>query len=151
MAVLTRPGSDHDTLLTMYGAMVKTRMCETAVVRRLAGQDDGYRPVRGLEAVAAGTVDALAPGDRLVTTPRCLHELIACGVPLRDVVGMLLAPGNTALVDPLARAHGIVFSATTPGAGIPVAAGAALAAQGTGSGRVVVVSFGADTADTGLF
>ena len=83
MAVLTRPGSDHDTLLTMYGAMVKTRMCETAVLRRLAGQDGGYRPVRGLEAIAAGAAAALAPGDRLVTTPRCLHELIACGIPLR--------------------------------------------------------------------
>ncbi|MGW5715233.1 thiamine pyrophosphate-dependent enzyme [Amycolatopsis sp. NPDC003865] len=153
MAVLTRPASSQDTLLAMYTAMVKTRMCETAVLRRLdtAVHPIAYRPVRGQEAVAAGTVAALAPGDRLVTTKRCLHELIACGMPLRDVIGMLLTPWTPAVADPIARAHGVIFSAEAPGAGLPVAAGAALAAKATASGRVTVVSFGDGAVNTGAF
>lgn len=153
MTVMTRPGSSQDTLLTMYEAMVKTRMCETAVLQRLATVDHSveYLPVRGQEAVAAGTVASLEAGDRLVTTKRSLHELIACRIPPRDVVGMLLAPWDTAFVDPLARAHGVIFSTGSPGAGIPVAAGAALSAQVMASGRVVVASFGDGATHTGVF
>jgi pyruvate dehydrogenase E1 component alpha subunit len=153
MTVMTPPDSGQDTLLTMYATMVRTRMCETAVLRRLATLDHGvgYLPVRGQEAVAAGTVAALEAGDRLVTTKRCLHELIACGVPLREVVGMVLSPRSASFADPLARAHGVIFTSGAPGAGVPVAAGAALAAKATGSGRVVVTSFGDGATDTGAF
>ena len=153
MTVMTRPDSGHDTLLTMYATMVRTRMCETAVLHRLATLDHGvgYLPVRGQEAVAAGMVAALEPGDRLVTTKRCLHELIACGLPLREVIGMLLSPQSTSFADPLARAHGVIFTTGAPGAGVPVAAGAALAAKATGSGRVVITSFGDGATDTGAF
>ncbi|WP_284742439.1 thiamine pyrophosphate-dependent enzyme [Amycolatopsis sp. RTGN1] len=153
MTVMTRPDSGHDTLLTMYATMVRTRMCETAVLRQLATLDHGvgYLPVRDQEAVAAGTIAALEAGDRLVTTKRCLHELIACGVPLREVVGMLLTPRAASFTEPLARAHGVIFSTGTPGAGVPVAAGAALAAKVMGSGRVVITSFGDGATDTGAF
>ncbi|WP_163506526.1 thiamine pyrophosphate-dependent dehydrogenase E1 component subunit alpha [Fodinicola acaciae] len=148
MTVLTLLSNHRDTLLSMYAAMVKTRLCEEAVLS-LAGAD--YLPVRGQEAVAAGTAAALDEGDRLVTTRRCLHELVACGVPLRDVVRLAAAQWGAAEARASAPAHGVIFSTGTPGAGIPVAAGAALAAKVTGSDRVVVVSFGDGATNTGAF
>jgi TPP-dependent pyruvate/acetoin dehydrogenase alpha subunit len=151
--VLTRPDSRHDTLLSMYTAMMTTRMCEEAILSRVTSRDYAadYLPVRGQEAVAAGTAAALDHSDRLVTTRRCTHELIARGVPLREVVRLLFTPWGAAGARVPAPAHGVLFAAGNPGAGVPVAAGAALAAKATASGRVVVASFGDGATNTGAF
>lgn len=134
-----------NTLLTMYAAMVRSRICEGAV----SAAD--YLPVRGQEAIAAGTAAAMEERDRLVTTRRCLHELVARGMPLPEVVRLFTTPWGALDARATAPAYGVIFSAGTPGAGIPVAAGAALAAKATGSGRVVVASFGDGATNTGAF
>lgn len=153
MTVLTRTGSSHDVLLAMYAAMMTTQLCERAVQRLVAQRNDGvdYLPVRGQEAVAAGTAAAMDHDDRLVTTRRCMHELIARGVPLRDVVRVLLTPWDIADARVPSPEHGVIFSSGLPGAGIPVAAGAALAAKARATGRVVVASFGDGATNTGAF
>lgn len=114
-------------------------------------------PARGQEAIAAAMGRALREDDRLVTTYRGLHDHVAKGVPLAEIVGEVLGlstgasggkGGTMHIADP---EHGVMMTTGIVGSGIPVGVGLALAAKKSGSDRVTVVSFGDGATNTGSF
>lgn len=157
--VLFSSGVSLTTLLALYEKMVTIRLCEEALLRVIL--DDGcatdFSPVRGQEGVAAGMSLALRKTDRLITTHRSMHDLIAKGVPLPQVLGEILrrsagpSHGKAGSLHVMAPDFGVIFSTGVPGAGIPVAVGAALAIKAKGSSDVVAVSFGDGATNTGVF
>lgn len=114
-------------------------------------------PARGQEAVSAAAALALRQDDRLVTTYRGLHDHVAKGVPLTEIIGEVLGTstgacggkgGTMHIADP---AHGVMMTTGIVGSGVPVGVGLALAAKKDGSDRVTVVSFGDGATNTGSF
>jgi pyruvate dehydrogenase E1 component alpha subunit len=114
-------------------------------------------PSRGQEAIAAGVGTALRPDDRLVTTYRGLHDHVAKGVPLAEVIGEVIGRsagacgGKGGTMHIAAPAQGALLTTGIVGAGVPIAVGAALAARQQDSDRVVAVSFGDGATNTGSF
>jgi pyruvate dehydrogenase E1 component alpha subunit len=114
-------------------------------------------PSRGQEAIAAGFGAALRGDDRLVTTYRGLHDLIAKGVPLEEVIGEVLgrtigaSRGKGGTMHISCPDAGVMLTTGIVGAGVPVAVGLALAARQQKSDRVVAVSFGDGATNTGSF
>lgn len=114
-------------------------------------------PSRGQEAIPAAIGMALRPDDRLVTTYRGLHDHVAKGVPLTEIIGEVLGTsvgaskgkgGTMHISDP---SHGVMMTTGIVGSGVPVAVGLALAAKKQGSDRVTVVTFGDGATNTGSF
>jgi pyruvate dehydrogenase E1 component alpha subunit len=111
----------------------------------------------GQEASAAGTCLALNDDDLITSTHRGHSHCIAKGADLTRMMAELLAKdsgycrgrgGSMHIADVATGnlgANGIV------GGGIPIAVGAALAQQLTGSGKVVVSFFGDGAANEGAF
>jgi pyruvate dehydrogenase E1 component alpha subunit len=114
-------------------------------------------PSRGQEAIPAALGLALRDDDRLVTTYRGLHDHVAKGVPIAEIVGEVLGTsagassgkgGTMHISDP---AHGVMMTTGIVGSGVPVAVGLALAAKKDGSDRVTAVTFGDGATNTGSF
>ncbi len=111
----------------------------------------------GQEAIAAGACRALRPGDFVVTHHRGHGHTIAKGADLGRMMAELLGRvdgycgglgGSMHIADltlNILGANGIV------GAGMGLAAGAALAAQQRGNGDAGIVFFGDGAANEGLF
>ncbi|MDX6398359.1 MAG: acetoin:2,6-dichlorophenolindophenol oxidoreductase subunit alpha [Gaiellaceae bacterium] len=150
---------DASALLGLYTTMARIRCFEEHVGRLFRdGSIHGFVHVSiGQEAVAAGACAALRPEDAITTTHRGHGHCIAKGA---DATGMLAElfgrrtglcggkGGSMHLADPrlgILGANGIV------GAGIPIAAGAALSARVLGDERVAVAFFGEGAVHTGAF
>ncbi|MFC8102686.1 thiamine pyrophosphate-dependent dehydrogenase E1 component subunit alpha [Streptomyces sp. NPDC057363] len=151
------PGAD--TLLTMYRTMTLSRACEDRLRKGFRrGEFHGVIwPARGQEAVAAGLGTALRRDDRLVTTYRGIHDLLAKGVPPVEILGEVLGRSVGASRGKGGTMHitcpevGVMMSTGIVGGGPPVGVGLALAAKRQGSGRVVAVTFGDGATNTGSF
>ncbi|HVW32867.1 MAG TPA: thiamine pyrophosphate-dependent dehydrogenase E1 component subunit alpha [Acidimicrobiia bacterium] len=148
--VSTVTAVDRDVLATMFHTMTTIRLAETEVVRMLSSGEAAfqYYPVQGQEAVSAGVGAALRPDDRLLITYRCLHDLVAKGVSLREVIAEMLGRasgtskgkgGPMHISDP---STGLMVTTGVVGSHLPIANGLALAAQLEESDRVTVASFG---------
>ncbi|MGV9862297.1 thiamine pyrophosphate-dependent dehydrogenase E1 component subunit alpha [Rhodococcus koreensis] len=114
-------------------------------------------PSRGQEAVSAAAGLALRKDDRLVTTYRGLHDHVAKGVPLEEIIGEVLGTsvgasrGKGGTMHIAAPDVGVMMTTGIVGSGVPVGVGLALAAKKDGSDRVTVVSFGDGATNTGSF
>ena len=143
----------------MFETMVLIKACEERVAKGLRTGEFAFQfwPSRGQEAVAAGVMANLRADDRLVTTYRGVHDLIAKGVPLAEIAGEMLGRETGACRGKGGTMHigspevGAMLSTGIVGAGPPVAVGLALAAKHHKSDRVVVVSFGDGATNTGSF
>jgi acetoin:2,6-dichlorophenolindophenol oxidoreductase subunit alpha len=148
---------DADVLRRMYRTMTLARAAEMRLRKGFSsGEFFGVIwPSRGQEAIAGGISTALRRDDRLVTTYRGIHDLIAKGVPVVEVLGEVLGRSVGASRGKGGTMHitcpevGVMLSTGIVGAGPPVAAGLALAAKQQGSDRVVAVSFGDGATNTG--
>jgi 2-oxoisovalerate dehydrogenase E1 component len=102
----------------------------------------------GQEAIPVGVSAALEPGDRVIATYRGHGWAISLGVPLEPLLGEIcqradgLNGGRCGSPLLSAPEYGFLGENSIVGAGLPVAAGVAMAAQYLQSGRVVVVSVG---------
>jgi 2-oxoisovalerate dehydrogenase E1 component len=102
----------------------------------------------GQEAIPVGVCAAQEPDDRVIATYRGHGWAISRGVPLEPLLGEICqrAGGINGgrCGSPLLSApeYGFLGENSIVGAGLPIAAGAALAAQAQGSGRVITVSIG---------
>ena len=151
------PGAE--TLRTMYRTMTLARACEMRLRKGFSsGEFFGVIwPSRGQEAIAGALSTALRRDDRLVTTYRGIHDLIAKGVPPVEVMGEVLGRSVGASRGKGGTMHitcpdvGVMLSTGIVGAGPPVAVGLALAAKQQGSDRVVAVCFGDGATNTGSF
>jgi len=151
--------TDVSTRLAMYRMMQEGRQFERrAQDLFLEGLVKGTSHLGlGQEAVAAGFAAALRPEDLVFCTYRGhLHTLLR-GAPMSGLMAELLGRatgvcggkgGSMHLTD---VAHGAMGSYAIVGAHMPIAAGAAWAAQQRGTGQVVVCFFGDGTTNIGAF
>ena len=116
-----------------------------------------YYSPRGQEVLAAGAAAALRGDDYLVTTYRGIHDQLAKGVPLGELIAELFGKrtgscggkgGPMHVADP---SVGVMVTTGIVGAGLPIAAGLALGARLEGSDRVCVASFGDGATNIGAF
>ncbi len=111
----------------------------------------------GQEAVAVGIAAAVAPTDHVVGAHRGHGLGLALGLTPEQLLGETLGRSVGAVEGLGGSPHlvetsvGLVFTVTLMGAGIPIAAGLALAAEVQGSGRVAVAVFGDGSVNIGAF
>lgn len=148
-----------DLLLDMYRSMQRIRQFESRVRDlALANELPGFVHVSiGEEASATGVCAALRKTDRITSTHRGHGHLIAKGGRLAQMMAELYGKrqgyckgkgGSMHIVDfslGILGANGIV------GAGLPIAAGSALAAQIAGRDDVTACFFGDGASNEGTF
>jgi 2-oxoisovalerate dehydrogenase E1 component len=145
--------------LAIYRDMVRIHACDEQIQLSLrAGHlQFQYYPCGGQEAIPAAVYSVLQPEDQVVTTYRVVHDIIAKGASMREVMAEMYGRstgtskgkgGPMHLADPQS---GVMVTTGIVGAGMPIANGLALAAQFRGTGQVVVVSFGDGAANIGAF
>ena len=150
---------DRALALHMYRKMLQAREFEEQLyylflTRPMPGT---MHQATGQEAVAVGVGCALRPGDYVTSNHRGHAHCIALDVPLSEMMAEMFAKregschgmgGSLHLADPgrgMLGAFGIV------GAGIPIAAGAALSARVRGTDQVAVSFLGDGAVNEGVF
>jgi len=150
---------DKPQLVQMLRTMILIReFDERAIQLRVAGKIYGaVHPYVGQEAVAVGVCSTLTVRDRVTSTHRGHGHCIAKGADIRRMMAELFGRadgyckgkgGSMHIADfavGMLGANGIV------GGGLPIACGAALAAQLEGKGDVTVCFFGDGAAAEGEF
>jgi 2-oxoisovalerate dehydrogenase E1 component len=147
MAVLQVASTE---LLDAYRLMLTIRRFEERVLelRRADVFAGSTHLCAGQEAVPVGALAALGGSDRVVATYRGHGWAIACGVPLERLMAEIcqratgVNEGRGGSAHLMAPEYGLLGENSIVGAGMPIGAGAALAAQVAGTGRVVAVSIG---------
>jgi TPP-dependent pyruvate/acetoin dehydrogenase alpha subunit len=145
--------------LSMYRSMVEIRTFERrAHDLFLEGLVKGTTHLAmGQEAVAVGFAAAMRPDDLTYCTYRGHHHTLARGASMTATLAELLGRGtglcggkggSMHLTD---VAHGLMGSYAIVGAHLPIAAGAAWAAQLRGTGQVVACFFGDGATNIGAF
>ncbi len=150
---------DKPQLVQMLRTMILIReFDERAIQLRVAGKIYGaVHPYVGQEAVAVGVCSTLTRRDRVTSTHRGHGHCIAKGADIRRMMAELFGRvdgyckgkgGSMHIADfavGMLGANGIV------GGGLPIACGAALAAQLEGKGDVTVCFFGDGAVAEGEF
>lgn len=157
-----------ETLLDLYGTMQKIRYYEETMVDiyfegKLPAFDIGSGPVpgemhlaAGQEPPAVGVCAHLRPDDTVTGPHRAHHIAIAKGVDLKKMTAEIfgkdtgLGRGKGGHMHLLDVEHKFGCSGII-GAGMPPAAGAALAAKKMGKDSVAVAFFGEGAANQGVF
>jgi TPP-dependent pyruvate/acetoin dehydrogenase alpha subunit len=151
--------ADVNVRLDMYRMMQEARLFERrAQDLFLEGLVKGTSHLGlGQEAVAAGFAAALRTEDLVFCTYRGHVHTLLRGAPMSGLMAELLGRasgvcggkgGSMHLTD---VTHGAMGSYAIVGAHMPIAAGAAWAAQERGTGQVVVCFFGDGTTNIGAF
>jgi len=150
---------DNPTLIGMYETMSKITAAD-AKIRTLivsgAVMIQYYSP-RGQEVIPAAISAALARDDYVVTTYRGLHDQIAKGVPLPELLAEYLGRRTGTCKGKGGGMHithpdsGLMVTTGIVGGGIPIANGLALASVLRGDHRVTVANFGDGAANIGGF
>ena len=146
-------------LLGMLRDMIMIREFEELAMQlRAAGKIYGVvHPCSGQEAVAVGVCACLTRSDRITSTHRGHGHCIAKGADIRRMMAELFGRvdgyckgkgGSMHIAD---FAIGMLGANGVVGAGLPMAAGAALAAQLDGKGDVAVCFFGDGAVTEGEF
>jgi 2-oxoisovalerate dehydrogenase E1 component len=137
-------------LFDAYRSMLTIRRFEERVLelRRADVFAGSIHLCAGQEAVPVGALAALDPDDRLVATYRGHGWALACGVPMERLMAEVcqratgVNGGRGGSAHLMAPEFGLLGENSIVGAGMPIGAGAALAAQVAETGRVVAVSIG---------
>jgi len=148
---------DHDTAIALYRTMIRIAEADKRIQQGLAAGElqFQYYPAGGQEAIAAAVGAHLRPDDYSVITYRCIHDIVAKGTPMREIMAEMYGRltgtskgkgGPMHLSDPNS---GLMATTGIVGSGPPIANGLALAAQMQGTGRVCAVSFGDGAANIG--
>jgi pyruvate dehydrogenase E1 component alpha subunit len=145
--------------IEMYRRMVMIRQFDQRAVEEFhAGNIPGVvHAYIGQEAVAVGVCTALRRDDRIVSTHRGHGHTIAKGADIRLMMAELFGRSNGYCHGKGGSMHiadfgiGMLGANGIVGAGMPIATGAALAAQLEGSDRVAVAFFGDGASNEGAF
>ncbi|QMW23086.1 alpha-ketoacid dehydrogenase subunit alpha/beta [Sandaracinobacteroides saxicola] len=148
---------DSQTAIAIYRTMVRIHRTDQRIQQGLAAGDlqFQYYPCGGQEAIPATIATHLKPDDESVITYRCIHDIVAKGTPLTEIMAEMYGResgtskgkgGPMHLSDPTS---GLMVTTGIVGAGAPIATGLALAAKLKGTGRVVTCSFGDGAANIG--
>lgn len=150
-------GPDDSTMVDIYRTMARIAATDLRIQQGLsAGHlQFQYYPCGGQEAIPAGIAPLLETNDKSVITYRCIHDIVAKGTPIREIIAEMYGKetgtskgkgGPMHLSDPNS---GLMATTGIVGAGAPIAAGIALGEQLKGSGNVVTCSFGDGAANIG--
>jgi TPP-dependent pyruvate/acetoin dehydrogenase alpha subunit len=146
----TIEGVDRGVLLEMFRTVATICAADVRIRAGLFGGEFkfNYYPIRGQEMIPAGVGASLRRDDFMVTTYRCMHDVIGKGAPLTEIFAEMMGRttgtskgkgGPMHLSDPNS---GLMITTGIVGAGIPIANGLALSAQLRGTGQVTVCNFG---------
>lgn len=149
--------ADRETALRIYRTMTRIAAMDRRIQQGLAAGDlqFQYYPCGGQEAIPAAIAPHLTDDDKAVITYRCIHDIVAKGTPLREIMAEIYGRetgtskgkgGPMHLSDPRS---GLMVTTGIVGAGAPIATGIALGEQLKGTGRVVTCSFGDGAANIG--
>lgn len=146
-------------MLEMYQRMVTIRHFDQRAVKEFhAGNIPGVvHAYIGEEAVAVGVCTALRRDDKIVSTHRGHGHTIAKGADIKLMMAELFGRSNGYCHGKGGSMHiadfgvGMLGANGIVGAGMPIATGAALAAQLEGSDRVAVAFFGDGASNEGSF
>jgi 2-oxoisovalerate dehydrogenase E1 component len=152
-------GLDTGELVELYRRMRRIRRFEErAAALYQEGLIPGFLHLSvGQEAVPVGTCSALEVDDVITSTHRGHGHVLAKGLDVRGAFAELFGKqagsclgrgGSMHIADP---ALGIFGANGIVGAGVPIAVGAATAAQLRGDGQVAVAFFGDGAVSTGAF
>lgn len=152
-------GIEPDLLLRMYRKMLEAREFEEQLYYLfLTGTMPGtMHQATGQEGVAVGVMTALRPDDYITSTHRGHAHCVAKDVSINDMMAEMFAKregscrgmgGSMHLTD---FNKGMLGAFAIVGAGIPIAAGAALSARVRKSGQVAVAFFGDGAVNEGIF
>ncbi len=148
---------DAATAIDIYRTMARIAATDARIQHGLAAGDlqFQYYPCGGQEAIPAAIAPLLGTQDKSVITYRCIHDIVAKGTPIREIIAEIYGRetgtskgkgGPMHLSDPNS---GLMVTTGIVGAGAPIAAGIALGEQLKGSGNVVTCSFGDGAANIG--
>jgi acetoin:2,6-dichlorophenolindophenol oxidoreductase subunit alpha len=146
-------------LVEMYRRMLTIRHFDQRAVEEFhAGNIPGVvHAYIGQEAVAVGVCTALRRDDRIVSTHRGHGHTIAKGADIRRMMAELFGRSNGYCHGKGGSMHiadfsvGMLGANGIVGAGLPIATGAALAAQLEKSDRVALAFFGDGASNEGAF
>jgi pyruvate dehydrogenase E1 component alpha subunit len=116
-----------------------------------------YYSPRGQEIISAAMAVNLRPDDYYVTIYRGLHDHLAKGVPLKQLMAEYFGradgscKGKGGCMHVTHPATGVMVTTGIVGSGMPIANGLALASQVRGDGRVTVTNFGDGATNIGAF
>jgi acetoin:2,6-dichlorophenolindophenol oxidoreductase subunit alpha len=136
--------------LDIYETVATIVAAENRITRGLNGGEFTmtFYPVRGQEIIPATVSAHLGNDDYMVTTYRGVHDCIAKGIPLTELMAEMLGKstgtskgkgGPMHLSDPHS---GLMVTTGIVGGGLPIAAGLGLAAKLRGTDQVTAVNFG---------
>src|SRR5580658_2392545 len=129
------PGSlSDDAALRIFRTMATIRSAENRIIRGLNSGEltMTFYTVRGQEAIPAAIGEHLRREDYMVTTYRGMHDCIAKGVPLEELLAEMCGKstgtskgkgGPMHLSDPHS---GLMVTTGVVGGGLPIAVGLAL-------------------------
>lgn len=151
--------TSSDTRIAIYERMYRILGTDKALRSLImAGKASViYYSARGQEAVPSAMSASLGPDDYITTTYRGMHDTIAKGAPLNEVIAEIIGrSGGTCkgkggimhLSDPRV---GVMATSGIVGGGIPIANGLALRSQMTDSRSVTVAYFGDGATNIGAF
>lgn len=155
----TRRRAELATAVGRYARMLEIRLVEERIQTLY---NDGYirgstHLAIGQEAVSVGVAAATRPADTFACTYRGHAAALALGIPVEQVLAeicgrQLGCAGGVGGSMHLSGADvGLLPTFAIVGAGLPVAAGAALAAQIRGTDDVAVAMFGDGSCNIGAF
>lgn len=145
--------------LAVYAMMLKIRLFEEKIVE-LYPQKEMRTPVHlclGQEAIAAGVCFYLKKEDFLFSTHRCHGHCLAKGMDMRAMMAEFYGKRTGCCVGKGGSMHlsdpnfGVLATSAIVGGGIPLAVGAAWAAQLRRSSQIAVVFFGDGATEEGVF
>jgi acetoin:2,6-dichlorophenolindophenol oxidoreductase subunit alpha len=145
--------------LDIYQRMFRIFATDEAIRRLIMGGQASviYYSPRGQEAIPAAVSAVLRDDDYITTTYRGVHDTIAKGAPLGEVIAEILGrSGGTCkgkggimhLSDPRC---GVMATSGIVGGAVPIANGLALRCQMTGSDSVTVAYFGDGATNIGAW
>jgi pyruvate dehydrogenase E1 component alpha subunit len=147
-----------DFLVMLYRSMLRIRRIEEEIERRYH-QDQMKTPIHlviGQEATAVGCCTALRPGDLVYSSHRTHGAYLAKGGDLTAMLCEMHCRANGCVGSRGGSMHlidkrvGMAGTSAVVGGAVPIATGAALAAQMKGEDRVVVVFLGDATTEEGV-
>jgi acetoin:2,6-dichlorophenolindophenol oxidoreductase subunit alpha len=143
-------GLSDEAALRVFRVMHTIRSTEERIILGLNSGEFRmtYYGVRGQEAIPAAICEHLRRDDYMVTTYRGMHDCIAKGVPLDELVAEMCGKvtgtskgkgGPMHLSDPQS---GLMVTTGVVGGGLPIAVGLGLSSTLRGTDQVTVVNFG---------
>lgn len=148
-----------EELTNVYRDMVRIAACDKQITQLLAtgATQFMYYPCQGQEAIPAAIATALEPSDYVLTTYRGIHDVVAKGTPMTEIMAEIMGKetgtskgkgGPMHLSDP---DSGLMVTTGIVGGTLPIATGLGLASKLKQSGQVVICNFGDGAANIGAF